>query len=94
MAKALGKTEDAAWLTRLANERRAFFRKTFVDEATGKTICSWYDAERKGQLIDTQTSYALPLAFHVVDGDLQKKMALISLQPSRLRWPVILLIRS
>ena len=44
MAKALGKTEDAAWLTRLANERRAFFRKTFVDEATGKTICSWYDA--------------------------------------------------
>ena len=75
MAKALGKTEDAAWLTRLANERRAFFRKTFVDEATGKTICSWYDAERKGQLIDTQTSYALPLAFHVVDGDLQKKMA-------------------
>lgn len=75
MAKALGKTEDAAWLTWLANERRAFFRKTFVDEATGKTICSWYDAERKGQLIDTQTSYALPLAFHVVDGDLQKKMA-------------------
>lgn len=44
MAKALGKTEDAAWLTWLANERRAFFRKTFVDEATGKTICSWYDA--------------------------------------------------
>ena len=75
MAQALGKTEDAAWLTRLANERRAFFRKTFVDEATGKTICSWYDAERKGQLIDTQTSYALPLAFHVVDGDLRKKMA-------------------
>ena len=75
MAKALGKTDDAQWFAQLASQRRAFFRQTYVDPATGKTIFSSYEAEKKGQLVDTQTSYALPLAFKVVDGDLQKQFA-------------------
>lgn len=75
MAKALGKTDDAQWFADLASKRRAFFKQTFVDAATGKTIFSGYEAKKKGQLVDTQTSYALPLAFKVVDGDLQKQFA-------------------
>ena len=75
MAQALGKTDDAQWFAQLAAQRRAFFRQTYVDPATGKTIFSGYEAEKKGQFVDTQTSYALPLAFRVVDGDLQKQFA-------------------
>lgn len=36
--------------------------KTYVDPATGKTLCSIFDEKREGQLVDTQTSYVLPLA--------------------------------
>ncbi|MCW4094578.1 hypothetical protein [Segatella copri] len=64
MAKALGKTEDAAWLTRLANERRASSGKHSLMRLQVRPSVRGMMLERKGQLIDTQTSYALPLAFH------------------------------
>lgn len=74
VATLLNKVEDAQWFAQLAQQRRAFFAKTYVDGATGKTLFSAFDAKRKGQLVDTQTSYVLPLAFHVVDEECAKKM--------------------
>ena len=75
IATILNKEEDAQWFAQLAQERRAFFAKTYVDPETGKTMCSAFDEKRKGQLVDTQTSYVLPLAFRVVDGECAGKMA-------------------
>ncbi len=75
MAEVLGKTDDAARYAQLAARRRDFFVKTYVDTATGKTHCSAFDAKRKGEPVHTQTSYALPLAFNIVDGELRTKMA-------------------
>lgn len=75
MAEVLGKTDDAARYAQLAAQRREFFVKTYVDTATGKTHCSAFDEKRKGEAVHTQTSYALPLAFNIVDGELKTKMA-------------------
>ena len=75
VAKVLGKTDDEQWYADLAKERRAFFAKTYVEPATGKTLFSAFDERRKGQQVDTQTSYVLPLAFNVVDETTAKKMA-------------------
>ena len=75
VATLLNKVEDAKWFAQLARERRAFFAQTYVEEATGKTLFSAFDQKRKGQLVDTQTSYVLPLAFHVVDGECAEKMS-------------------
>ncbi len=75
VAKVLDKQEDAQWFAQLAQQRRAFFAKTYVEPTTGKTLFSAFDEKRKGQVVDTQTSYVLPLAFKVVDGDCAQLMA-------------------
>lgn len=75
IAQALDKEDDAKWYAELAEKRRAFFKSTFIDPTTQKTIFSGYEPSKKGQFVDTQTSYVLPLAFKVVDGDTQKAMA-------------------
>lgn len=75
VATLLNKVEDAKWFAQLAQQRRAFFVQTYVDGATGKTLFSAFDQKKKGQQVDTQTSYVLPLAFHVVDGECAEKMA-------------------
>lgn len=67
MATVLGKTDDADYYAQLAQERREFFKRTYLQQGTLKTICSSLVPERLGQLVDVQTSYVLPLAFHVVD---------------------------
>lgn len=74
MAKVLGREEDAKQYANLAAERRALFNKTYVDSESGKTIWSAYNEKRKGQLVDTQTSYALALAFGVADSSNRAKM--------------------
>ena len=66
---------DAERYVQLAAQRRDFFMRTYLDPATGKTVFSDFDPQRKGRLIDTQTSYALPLALNVVDGDLRHTLA-------------------
>lgn len=58
MATALDKKEDAERFARLCAERKEFFNKTYVDPVTGKTAF-------RGKIVDTQTSYVLPLAFQV-----------------------------
>jgi len=56
----LGKTEDAKTYWSKYNERKVFFNNKFVDPTTHKTIC----ADGK-TIMDTQTSYAVPLALGV-----------------------------
>ncbi len=74
MAIALGKTDDAERYAQLAIQRRTLFNKTYVEAETGKTIWSDYNKKRTGQWVDTQTSYALPLAFGIADETNKKNM--------------------
>ncbi len=66
MAAVLGKEEDAARFGRLRDERKDFFYRTFIQPGTGKTIHSAFNQELQGKPVDTQTSYALPLAFGII----------------------------
>ena len=68
MAGVLGKTEDAARFGQLRSERKDFFRRTYLQPGTGKTIHSAFDPKQEGKPVDTQTSYVLPLAFGIVEG--------------------------
>jgi len=60
-AEILGCENDAAMYWQKYKERKEFFNETFVDRLTHKTIKS------DGTLMDTQTSYAVPLALDVFD---------------------------
>jgi len=75
-ATALGKTEEAANFMTQHNAVKAKFNEVYVDKTTHKTIKSGVKAARmgppgqqqaeqksdKGELMDTQVSYAVPLA--------------------------------
>ncbi len=65
MATVLDKGEDAQWFAELARQRRVFFHKTYLDAKTGQTHFSAFEPAREGKPVDTQTSYALPLAFNI-----------------------------
>lgn len=66
MANVLNKKEDAGWFGKLHEERKEFFNKTYFNPETGQTIHSGFrQPERKGEVIGTQTSYVLPLAFDI-----------------------------
>ena len=77
VAELLEKTEDKTRFALLHQQRKAFFNRTYVDSATGKTITSSVQTgffrppsinpTHAGQLIDTQVSYAIPIAFNVFD---------------------------
>ena len=58
-ATVLGHTDDAAIYWQKYRERKNFFNTTFVNISTHKTI------KTDGSLMDTQTSYAVPLALDV-----------------------------
>ncbi len=73
MATVLGYTEEAACYGKWCNERMELFNSTYIDAASGKTIASSFDKQREGQLVDTQTSYVLPLAFDIVKPALKSK---------------------
>lgn len=60
MAKVVGNNGDAVRFSKLAAERKIFFNQTYVEQGTGRTAF-------RGKLIDTQTSYVLPLAFDIID---------------------------
>lgn len=75
MAHALGQEDDARHYALLCQARKAFFRQHYLDPATGRTIHSAFIPEREGQLVDTQVSYVLPLAFDIVEeGPLRDKL--------------------
>ncbi|WP_163712385.1 alpha-L-rhamnosidase [Mangrovibacterium lignilyticum] len=58
VAAILDKKEDTDSFMQLCADRKAFFNQTYVDETTGKTVSH-------GKLVDTQTSYVLPLVFDI-----------------------------
>ncbi|MDE6795537.1 MAG: glycoside hydrolase family 78 protein [Muribaculaceae bacterium] len=67
VARILGFDEDAARYDALASQRKKFFADTYVDPDTEKTRWSAFDGSRNGSLVDTQSSYALPLAMGIYD---------------------------
>lgn len=75
MAAILGEAEDAERFERLYKERKAFFNRTYIDSVTGKTVFSAFVPEKRGMLVDTQTSYVLPLAFDIIDCESKEKVA-------------------
>lgn len=72
MAAVLNKKDDAERFAKLSAERKEFFNKTYIDSTTGKTIF-------RGKIIDTQTSYVLPLVFDIINEEnlnaVQKNLA-------------------
>lgn len=74
VATALGKGNDALRFGRTLKERKAFFAENYLEPQTYRTIASSFMAERKGQPVDIQGSYVLPLAFDVVEGEVKEKV--------------------
>ena len=78
MAKALGQTADAAYYAQQRAKRIDFINTYYIDPSTGETVGTGFGEEhssfmggkygpkRKGVKIDTQTSYAIPLALGIV----------------------------
>lgn len=67
IAGLLGEKEDARRYGRMQDERIGFFADNYVDKATGKTCWSGFDPSKKGKVVDTQVSYALPIAMGIYD---------------------------
>ncbi len=65
IADLLGFSEDGRRYEGLIAERKKFFADTYVDPVTEKTRWSAFDPNRIGQTVDTQSSYALPLAMGI-----------------------------
>ena len=61
MAAAIGRSDDAAAYTALADEIRKNWNAAYIDPATGMT------RTLKGEINDTQASYAVPLHFGLID---------------------------
>ena len=74
VASLLAKEADAQRYAQRMKERKQFFIDTYIDPETGKTIFSAFNPQRQGQPIDIQGSYVLPLAFHIVEGELRQKL--------------------
>lgn len=81
VATILGYAEDAANFTQKSSERKALFNKIYLDPVTHKSVKSGVKtatmgppnaaaangSSDKGQLVDTQASYAIPLALGMFD---------------------------
>ena len=79
MATVLRNTEDVTEFSKMYNKRKVFFNETYVDPETRKTVKSGYTTRRMGppgqtpeensvdagNLMDSQVSYAVPLALNV-----------------------------
>jgi alpha-L-rhamnosidase len=75
VATLLNKPDDAAWFLQLYEERKNFFNQTYIDQETGQTIHSGFrEPHRKGEVIGTQTSYVVPLAFGLCDGEVKERV--------------------
>lgn len=73
-AALLGHQAEAERYAQLMKERKTFFTSTYIQAEDGTTIGSDYVGNRAGLPIDIQSSYVLPLAFHVAEGELEKKL--------------------
>lgn len=70
IASVLGHDKDRTYYERLCEERVDFFNRTYIATSTGKTRSA--DGQR---IVDTQTSYVLPLAFDIIPDTLRRKVA-------------------
>lgn len=75
VAAILNKEADVQKYRDLCNQRKYFFNKQYFQPATGKTVFSGFEPSKKGQLVDTQTSYVLPLAFDIIESQYKKQFA-------------------
>lgn len=66
-ARALSKDADADRYEAMRKQRIDFINANFIDRLSGKTVC-------KGRAIDTQTSYALLIAFGIADSTVREKV--------------------
>ena len=84
-ASLLGHTDEAEEYRKMQQERRQFINDHYINHVSGKTEgtgygkeqqgwTGWYGPKRKGVLIDTQTSYTVPLALGVVEDSLKPKV--------------------
>ena len=85
MAKALGETADAAYYAQQRAKRIDFINTYYIDPSTGETVGTGFGEEhssfmggkygpkRKGVKIDTQTSYAIPLALGIVKEPIKER---------------------
>ena len=73
IATILGKTTDAEEYRKLHSDRKAFFNSTYLQPETCKTIHSAFVPKKQGTLVDTQTSYVLPLVFGIIDEENKPK---------------------
>ena len=71
----LDKSSDTAKYKKLYDERLSFFRGTYISSKNAKTISSGADGPMKGKEVDIQTSYVLPLAFHLVSDSLKSNFS-------------------
>lgn len=67
VAALLSNSEDARRYGDLLSERKRFFAENYIDPESEKTRWSAFNPERIGQIVDTQSSYALPLAMGIYD---------------------------
>lgn len=76
VADVLGKEDDRIMYDSIYNRRLKFFEEMYIHKPTGKTVSSGVDGPAKGQLIDIQTSYVLPLSLDIIkDDSLKHKFA-------------------
>ncbi len=85
VATVLGKSDDAERYAAIRQQRIDFINAHYINKETGVTTGSGLGKEtpnpfggvdgpkRKGVLIDTQTSYALPIAFGIIDPAVKDK---------------------
>lgn len=88
VATVLNKSEDAQWFADLFNKRRKFFSETYLQIETAQTVFSAFEQSKKGKIVDTQTSYVLPLVFNVLS-EKEKDKVIINLVESIKRENVV-----
>lgn len=69
IATVLGEKDDAEKFSKLYTKRKDFFNETYINPE-GKTISA-----DGAKIIDTQTSYILPLAFDIIDEKHKEKVS-------------------
>lgn len=73
-AHLLGRTSDVQRFANTLSQRREHFARTYLHPQTARTVSSAFMGNRKGDLVDIQGSYVLPLAFDVVEDSLKEKL--------------------
>lgn len=68
-ARILGHDAEAEAFEARQADRKQFFVDTYVDEETGLTRRSLFEPEKAGLTVDTQVSYALPIAMGIYNSD-------------------------